>query len=105
MMTEALQNNWLIGVDTSSSSIYNIPVRHAYTVLGAYPLKDTSGRVVHRLLHVRNPWNTDNFDGPWSDGDSKWTEAFKAQVPYNHDTRDGAFFIDVDDFVRAFYQF
>ena len=57
LIDQAVKNNWLIGVDTSASPLYGLPASHAYTVLGNYPLKDAAGNVVHRLIHVRNPWS------------------------------------------------
>ena len=65
-------------------------------------LKDTAGNVVHRLYRVRNPWGQDIYTGPWCDSSNLWTSAFKAQVPYASNTRDGAFFIEDKDFVNAF---
>lgn len=99
---DALSMNYLIGCDTSSTSRYNIPIQHAYTVMGQYELKDPQGNVVHRLFRVRNPWGVDVFNGPWSDGTVEWTEAFKAQVPYAKNTQDGAFFIKDTDFAISF---
>jgi hypothetical protein len=61
--------------------------------------------VVHTLYHVRNPWAVDYYNGPWSDGSSSWTDAFKAQVPYADNTNDGAFFIEDTVFVYAFYYY
>ena len=77
-ITAALAKNYLVGCDTGSSSRFSLPASHAYTVMGAYQLKDTSGRVVQRLYRVRNPWGTDVYNGPWSDGSSLWTSAYKA---------------------------
>lgn len=92
-------------MDTSSSSLYNLPRSHAYTVLGTYYLKDTNGNVVQRLYRVRNPWAIDMFNGPWCDSSSLWTEAYKAQVPYASNKNDGAFFISDADFVKSFYDY
>ena len=71
-------------------------------MFGAYQLKDTTGKVVHTLYRVRNPWGYDVYTGPWCDSSSLWTTAFKAQVPYINNAYDGAFFIEDTDFVRAF---
>lgn len=101
-VTSALRANYLIGVNTAAATKYSLPGSHAYTVLGAYELKDTNGNVVHRLYRVRNPWSTDNFNGPWADSSSLWTAAFKAQVPYASNAYDGAFFIADTDFVLGF---
>jgi hypothetical protein len=73
-----LANKYLVGVDTSSSPPFSLGESHAYSVLGTYPLKDSNGNVVYRLLRIRNPWATDSYSGPWKDGDSRWTAAFKA---------------------------
>jgi len=55
---------------------------------------------------VRNPWGTDQFNGPWADGSSLWTDAFKAQIPtYVSNTKDGGFFIEDVNFVKAFYYY
>jgi Calpain family cysteine protease len=83
-VSAALAANYLVGCDTPASTIDSLPGSHAYSVLGAYPLKDTSGNVVYRLLHVRNPWNLDigYYSGAWADGSSSWTAAYRAQVPY-----------------------
>jgi hypothetical protein len=104
-ITQALNNNWLVGCDTNASTLYGLGASHAYTVRGAYPLVDTNGNVVARLIHVRNPWNVDSYSGPWSDADTRWTAAFKAQVPFANDKNDGSFFIEITEFVRAFYDF
>lgn len=53
---------------------------------------------------MRNPWGTDTFNGPWSDSDSRWTAAYKAQVPYSN-SNDGFFFIEASDFVNGFSYF
>jgi hypothetical protein len=97
--------NYLVGCDTSSSTEFNLPEGHAYTILGTYNLTDTTGAVAHRLYRVRNPWGIDVYNGPWCDGSSLWTDAYKAQVPYVYNTNDGAFFIEDKDLVNAFYYY
>ena len=64
-ITTALNRGFNVGCDTTSSSAFGLPSSHAYAVIGAYTLKDSSGKAVTNLLHVRNPWNTDNYSGPW----------------------------------------
>lgn len=68
----------MVGVDTGSSALYSLPTSHAYSVFGAFSLKDTNGNVVHRLYQIRNPWGYDVYTGPWCDTSSLWTTAFKA---------------------------
>ena len=80
---------------------------HAYSLIGAYTLKDKSGKVAHKLYMIRNPWGRDHglWSGPWNDKDTKnWTEEFKKQVPYK-DEEDGFFFVEDKDFVKAFNGF
>ena len=55
------------GSDTTYNS-YNLPNGHAYSLLGAYAIKDSNGNVVNRLLRIRNPWGNDhNYNGTWND--------------------------------------
>ena len=77
-VTTALKSNFLVGVNTAAQTRYNLPATHAYTILSAHELKDTAGNVVQRLYRVRNPWGTDNYDGPWADNSNLWTAAYKA---------------------------
>lgn len=78
---------------------------HAYSVVGAYELKDVYGNVQKRLFRIRNPWGQDVYSGPWNDADtSRWTTAYKSQVPYVN-SNDGYFFIEPSDFVNTFSYF
>lgn len=95
----------MVGVDTASNPPHGLAGGHAYSVLGAYSLKDSQGTVRARLLRVRNPWGTDSYSGPWGDNDSRWTTAYKSQVPFSQNTNDGYFFIEISDFVNAFNYF
>ena len=77
IIKNALSLNFLIGADTSSSPPFGMVGGHAYTVIGAYELKDSSGVVRNRLFRVRNPWGQDIYNGPWNDGDtSRWTALY-----------------------------
>jgi hypothetical protein len=101
-VSTALAAGYMVGVDTGSSTIYSIPTSHAFNIMGAYQLKDTSGNVVNTLYRIRSPWGYDEFTGPFADGSSYWTTAYKAQVPYVNNVNDGAFFIQASDFLYAF---
>jgi len=50
---------------------------HAYTVLDSLELKDTSGNSVVKLLKIRNPWGREEYNGPWNDNDSRWTDHYR----------------------------
>lgn len=93
-----------MGCDTPSSTMYSLVAGHAHTILDYWTLKDVFGNVQYRLLRIRNPWGSDSYTGPWSDGDSRWTTWYKSQVPYAN-SNEGNFFMEVSDFVKAFYYF
>ena len=83
LISDALYNGFMVGVDTSSNPPYGLVAGHAYSVVGAYQLKDVYGNVKQQLFRIRNPWGADKYTGPWSDGDTgRWTAAYQTQVPY-----------------------
>jgi len=61
----------------SMASYQGLASGHAYSLLGVYELKDTSGRVIEQLVHMRNPWAREGWKGKWSDGSTAWTENYK----------------------------
>ena len=77
IIRDALFNGFMVGVDTGSSPPFTLVAGHAYSVVSAHELKDAWGNVKQRLFRVRNPWGSDRYNGPWSDGDtSRWTAAY-----------------------------
>lgn len=78
-------------------SKYGLVSRHAYSVLSVHELK-RGGRVVHRIVKVRNPWSTEKYRGPWSDSSSLWTADFKRQVGGVTKKNDGIFFLPLSLF-------
>lgn len=106
IITDALNNNFPVGVDTASGAPYGLVPGHAHTITSAHTLKDAYGNVKFRLLRIRNPWGRDMYTGPWNDGDtSRWTTAYKAQVPYANNANDGYFYMEVSDLVTSFNYF
>jgi hypothetical protein len=75
---DALNRNFVVGCDTSGSSLYGLATSHAYAILGTYEIKSSTGASVAKLIRVRNPWNIDTYSGPWCDSCSDWTDAYKA---------------------------
>jgi hypothetical protein len=49
------------------------------------------------LIKVMNPWGKDEYTGPWSDNDSRWTEEYKRQVNLVINDNDGIFYIPLKD--------
>lgn len=72
---------------------------HAYTMLGAIRLNNGV-----KLLHMRNPWGNEHYKGPYHDGDSVWTTQLQMEAKMTK-KNDGAFFIPVADFKKAFSMF
>ena len=58
-----------------------------------------------RLIRIRNPWGADSYNGPWNDNDSRWNEQTIPQVPDYKKADDGSFFVEENDFVKAFHRF
>lgn len=51
---------------------------------------------------MRNPWGSEEYDGPWSDKDTeRWTPELKAQLGHTH-ADDGIFMVPIDIFRKAF---
>ena len=76
--------------------------QHAYTVLGAIELtKD--GQPYEKLVKLRNPWAKEQYSGPWSDNDSRWTENFKEQTNLVS-ANDGIFYMALSDLHKGMYQ-
>jgi len=60
-----------------SGGIDGLITGHAYSFLDVAELKDASGRVVHTIAKMRNPWSKEAYKGAWRDDDPKWTDAWK----------------------------
>jgi hypothetical protein len=53
--------DWIMTA-SNNKPYYGLPGGHAYTLLGARELKDGT-----KLLKMRNPWGSENYNGPYSD--------------------------------------
>ncbi|EPQ56127.1 cysteine proteinase, partial [Gloeophyllum trabeum ATCC 11539] len=73
---------------------------HAYSVIDAIEHPETK----KRFLKIRNPWGSGGeWDGPWSDGSSEWTQLFPIDVDKLNHTfgNDGQFIMEYDDFMST----
>jgi hypothetical protein len=50
-----------------STTPMSVACSHAYTVIDAFIYNGT------KLLKMRNPWGSEQYSGPWSDGSVEWT--------------------------------
>lgn len=51
---------------------YGLQSAHAYALTDAVIINGT------KLIKVMNPWGKEQYTGPWSDNDSRWTPEAKA---------------------------
>ncbi len=72
-----------------------LATNHAYTLIGAY---ETGG---HRLVKIRNPWGSFEWNGKWNDNDPDWTDEMKSDVNFSNGN-DGEFFLSIEDFKEEF---
>jgi len=75
---------------------------HAYSILGIYEPTLTTEKV--RLLKLRNPWGSFEWQGAWSDKDSRWSTypGVALEVGKPKDVDDGIFFIEWNDFIKHY---
>jgi calpain-15 len=52
---------------------------HAYSLISIHEIKDKRGQNV-RLLKLRNPWGSGEWQGAWSDDSDEWTPEISALV-------------------------
>mmetsp|Transcript_6708 Transcript_6708/g.11902 ORF Transcript_6708/g.11902 Transcript_6708/m.11902 type:complete len:793 (+) Transcript_6708:3340-5718(+) len=69
---------------------------HAYTVIA---VKEACG---FRLLNIRNPWGTFEWNGNWSDTSPLWTKKMRDALNPNLNENDGTFWMSFDDFLTNF---
>jgi len=78
---------------------------HAYTIISAY--KSKVNRDI-KLLRLRNPWGTFEWEGAWGDDSEEWkkhpvvTTEIKLMVGGVGAEDDGCFWMHFDDFVKHF---
>ena len=72
---------------------------HAYSLIQIVEFKHQGKDV--RLLQLRNPWGSGEWQGAWSDKSPLWTPALKKQCGFV-DGDDGMFFIELNDYLEHF---
>ncbi|XP_062909339.1 calpain-3-like isoform X2 [Mobula hypostoma] len=75
---------------------------HAYSVTGVDEVTHRNQKV--KLVRLRNPWGTVEWNGPWSDKAREWSEIDKSQKQrLQHQMKDdGEFWMAFDDFKRNY---
>jgi hypothetical protein len=89
------EQDWVM---TTSNHVKNhgLPSGHAYSLLGAKKLANGT-----KLLKIRNPWGSEVYTGPWSDGSSQMTEAVASELGHTKGD-DGVFWMDMTSFKTDF---
>ena len=73
---------------------------HAYTVLDARDIQTDSGE--ERLILIRNPWDTFEWKGAWSNTSDLWTEDLRRELNYPADEDESLFWMNINDFQKYF---
>ena len=76
---------------------------HAYTLLKVDTLKFKDKSL--KMVQLRNPWGSGQFNGSWSDKDKNWNlvdASEKKRIGYVGDNDDGIFFMSWEDFWKKF---
>ena len=79
----------------SKSAAKGVIGGHAYAVLKAWEEGDL------RLLKMRNPWGSTEWEGDWSDGSKLWTPDMMTKLQHTFGD-DGVFWISYKDFLKHF---
>ena len=84
---------------------------HAYSLLAVYQVDRQYGRYTrrrygeahsHKLVKLRNPWGSGEWQGKWSDNDPDWTYELKQLVGFTGKKEDGIFFMAWEDFLKYY---
>ncbi|XP_057954854.1 calpain-type cysteine protease DEK1 [Malania oleifera] len=92
------QEGFLLGAGSPSGSDVHISSSgivqgHAYSLL---QVREVDG---HKLVQIRNPWaNEVEWNGPWSDSSSEWTDRMKHKLKHVPQSKDGIFWMSWQDF-------
>ena len=73
---------------------------HSYTVINIY--KVNTEKKNEKLVKLKNPWRSNEFNGEWSNFSKKWTPELKKQCDFQEDIDDGIFYMSFDDFIKYF---
>lgn len=73
-------------------------VGHAYGLIAATTVTDKFGEEV-KILKLRNPWGSFEWNGAWSDTSECWTPQLQKQVNLEVNIQDGTFWMSEFDFI------
>lgn len=73
-----------------------IVIGHAYSILDLAVYKG------EKLIQLRNPWGTMEWNGAWSDKSSKWTADAKTALKYTDSKDDGIFWMPFETYFKYY---
>ena len=76
---------------------------HAYTIIGVNEV--THNNKIEKLVKIRNPWAKENYTGPWSGSDARWTDDTRKQVGGLTQANEGIFHMPFAEFKDVFGSF
>ncbi|KAA3456544.1 calpain-type cysteine protease DEK1-like isoform X2 [Gossypium australe] len=92
------QEGFLLGAGSPSGSDVHVSSSgivqgHAYSLL---QVREVDG---HKLVQIRNPWASEvEWNGPWSDSSSEWTDRMRHKLKHVPQSKDGIFWMSWQDF-------
>lgn len=98
------KNGYLMGAGTPPNEMGDRAVNENGIVQGhAYSVLELNEYEGEQLIRLRNPHGSVGveWNGDWSDGSPKWTEAAKAKLKYDNKD-DGAFWMPLTDFLTEY---
>ena len=82
------------GTDSKEDSKNGIVQGHAYTLIGAHEVEG------HKIVQLRNPWGSFEWNGAWSDESDEWADNPKVKEALEPTVADdGIFYMSYADFM------
>jgi len=109
ILNDADDSNYIICADISNDISPQLQIlttamgllrNHAYTIVSIIELEMRDGDI-QKLLKIRNPWGTLEWNGDWSDDSQLWTDDLKKKAGFT-EGEDGFFYINFEDFLKFF---
>ena len=90
------------GYDEDLAEKQGLVCGHAYTLLAVHEFMDKGKE--RRLVKLRNPWGSGEWNGSWSDNDKRWTDQLRKDVEFDGGKDDGIFWMSYEDFDEIYGQ-
>ena len=98
-LTGAVKKKYLMCTCTNADQHTQVGLveNHAYTLLDCRTVDNI------RLVKIRNPWGSGEWNGKYSDNDAFWSnQKMKDEFGYSKSADDGSFFMEFSDYIKYF---